>query len=86
MVVDTKKSNFWNQQCLWFHFWSIMTLYYKIQQKFITKYVRCFITKCEVLLQNVTVITKFVDFITKCDVYYKMRRHSTQLCSSAKIS
>ena len=32
-----------------------------MRQKFITKCVRFFITKCD-------------DFITKCDSYYKMRR------------
>ena len=29
-----------------------------------------------VLLQNVTVITKGDDFITKCDVYYKLRQYT----------
>ena len=33
----------------------------KMQQKFITKFIRFLITKCD-------------DFITKCDSYYKMRR------------
>ena len=28
------------------------------------------------LLQNATVITKCDDFITKCDVYYKLRQYS----------
>ena len=43
----------------------------------------CFITKRDkgllqnashILLQNATIITKFVEFITKWDSYYKMRR------------
>ena len=29
-----------------------------------------------VLLQNATVITKCVNVITKCNVYYKMRQHT----------
>ena len=36
------------------------TVYYKMLQDF--------------LLQNATVITKYDDFITKCDSYNKMRR------------
>ena len=36
MLLDTR-----------FHIWLIMTLYYKIRQKFITKCVRFFITKCD---------------------------------------
>ena len=56
----------------------------------ITKYDNYFITKRDrsllqnvsgfllqnvtVLLQSATVITKYDDFITKCDCYYKMRR------------
>ena len=43
------------------HVWFIMTVYYKMRQKFITKCVRFFDTKCD-------------SFITKCDSYYKMRR------------
>ena len=63
MVVDTKKSNFGNQQGLWFHIWSIMTLYYKTREKFITKCVSCVLKKCKVLLQNAAVIKKCVGTI-----------------------
>ena len=42
-----------------------------MQQKFITKCVWFFRTKCNNLLQNVTVITK-------SDVYYKVRRYNVQ--------
>ena len=49
--------------------------YYIMRQKFITKCVRFFITKCDsfiqnaaVFLQNVAVITKCDNFITKCDI------------------
>ena len=30
-----------------------------------------------VLLQNATVITNYENFITKCDVYYKLRQYNT---------
>ena len=50
MLLDTR-----------FHIWLIMTLYYKMRQKFITKCVRFFITKCD-------------SFVTKCDSYYKLRQ------------
>ena len=30
-----------------------------------------------VLLQNATVIANWDDFITKCDVYYKLRQYSS---------
>ena len=39
--------------------------YYKTRQKFITKCVRFFITKCN-------------SFITKCDVYYKLRQYNKE--------
>ena len=57
----------------------------------ITKCDSCFITKCDgsllrnvsgfrlqnatVLLQNVSVIVNCGNFITKCDVYYKLRQY-----------
>ena len=47
-------------------------LYYRMQQKFITKYVNFLLQNATLLLQNATV--KCDDFITKCDSYYKMRR------------
>ena len=59
---------------------------------FIFDSLRQFITKCKrnllqnasgfllqnvaVLLQNATVISNCDDFITKCDVYYKLRQHN----------
>ena len=39
-------------------------LYYKLPQTFVTKCVRFFVTKCD-------------GFITKCDVYYKLRQYSS---------
>ena len=39
-----------------------------MRQKFITKCIRFFTTKCDIF------ITKCEDFITKCKSYYKMRR------------
>ena len=41
-----------------------------MREKFVTKCVRLFITKCK------SFITKCVDFFTKYDVYYKMRRYN----------
>ena len=32
MVLDIRKCNFGSQQCLWFHIWFILTVYYKMQQ------------------------------------------------------
>ena len=42
-----------------------------MRQEFIAKFV-CF------LLQNATVITKYDDFITKCDIYYKLQLYNCQ--------
>ena len=46
MVLNTAKSNFRSLERLWVHIWLIKTLYYKMWQKYITKYIR-FITKCD---------------------------------------
>ena len=43
--------------------------YYKIQQKFSTKCVSLFITKCGSIIENTSVITKCNKFITKPDSY-----------------
>ena len=54
VVLDTKKSNFWSQDRLWFHIWFIMTLYNKIQQILLqNKRVTVFYCKKK-LLQNVS--------------------------------
>ena len=76
MVLDTKKSNFWSEEWLWFHTCFIMALYYKIQY---------------VILQNARAILLQIakKFITKCvrffykmrQFYYKMR----QLIQNASI-
>ena len=49
--------------------------YYKMRQKFITKCVRFLWQNATVLLQNATVVTNCDDFITKFDVYYKLRQY-----------
>ena len=64
MVLEIKKSNFGSHEWLQFPIWLIMTLYYKV----------FLLQNATVLLQIATVITKYIDFIKKCDSYYKMRR------------
>ena len=32
MVLDIRKCNLRSQQCLWFHVWFILTVYYKMRQ------------------------------------------------------
>ena len=58
LVLDTKKFNFGNQQYLRFHIWFTVTLYYKMRRT---------------LLQNTSIITKYLDFIAKCYSYYRIR-------------
>ena len=69
MVLDKKKSNFGNQQCLRFHIWFIMILYYKMLQT---------------LLQNATVILSqnATNFCFKmCQVFYhKIRYYKVRRC------
>ena len=45
-VLNTRRSNFGIQQWLRSHIWFVRILYYKMRQKFITKWVSFFITKC----------------------------------------
>ena len=91
MVLDKKKSNFGNQQCLWFYIWSIRTLkcdrhyykmwqlfYYKMRQKFITKCDRCFITKCDNYYKVRQFNYKMRQLLKKCDDYYKMHHCWTE--------
>ena len=82
MVLDTKKSNFGKQQCLRFHIWFIVTLYYKMWQTLLLNLTAILLQNATkgllqnasgVLLQNETVITKCLEFITKSNSYYKMR-------------
>ena len=41
-----------------------------------TKYYSYFITKCNrSLLQNATIVTNCDNFVTKCDIYYKLRQY-----------
>ena len=68
MAVDTKASNFRNEQCLRVHVWFIVTIYYKMRQLFFLQNIS------GVLLQNTTVITKCINFISRWESYYKMRR------------
>ena len=49
--------------------------YYKMRQNFITKCDKILLQNViGILLQNVTVITNYVDFITNCDSHCKMQR------------
>ena len=88
MVLNTKKYNFGSQEWSWFHFWFIMAPYYKMRQILLqnatTILLHCgksllqnmpgfLLQNVTVLLQNATFITKYIDFITKCGIYYKMR-------------
>ena len=67
-----------------FHILFVMTVYYKIRQMLLQNVTAILFSKCDrnllqnatVLLQNVTVITKCDDFMTKRDSYYKMQRLS----------
>ena len=49
---------------------NVTEVYYKIHQVFYYKMWQ--------LLQNATAITNCDGFITKCDVYYKLRQHTYQ--------
>ena len=75
MAVDTKASNFRNQQCRRVHVWFIVTIYYKTRQLFFYKIYQVFYYKIRQLLQNVSILFPDGTVITKCDVYCKMRRY-----------
>ena len=49
-------------------------VYYKMRQVFYYK-VRHFYYKMRQLLQNATILLQNATFITKCDVYYKLRQY-----------
>ena len=73
-MVSPKKLNSGNQYCFGsylVHFGSLLQnttkVYYEMRQVFLLK-------SRTILLQNATVIRKFVDFITKYGSRYKMRR------------
>ena len=48
-----------------------------MRQKFITKCVRVFITKCDSFIKNTTVLLQNATVIPRCDVYYKLRQYNT---------
>ena len=82
IALEKKKSNFGNQQCLRFHIWFIMILYYKMRQTLLqnatasllqnvtTVHYKMYQLLCynmrhllqnvSILLQNATVVTKYV--------------------------
>ena len=74
---EHRKSNFGCQQSYGFIFdslWQSITKCNKFY-KFYILYDSYFIAKCDrSSLQNATVITNCDNFITKCNIYYKMRR------------
>ena len=79
MVLGTNKSVLGSQEWLRFHIWIIITLYYKMWKKLLQNTTSILLQNASgFLLQNATVLlqnkTKSVDFLTKCDNYYKMRR------------
>ena len=68
MVLDIRKCNLRSQQCLCFHVWFILTVYYKMRQ--------ILQNGIAILLRNATkvysecvsfFIAKYDSFITKCD-------------------
>ena len=71
MVLGTNKFVLGSQEWLRFHIWIIITLYYKMWKKLLQNTTSILLQNATVLLQNKT---KSVDFLTKCDNYYKMRR------------
>ena len=75
MAVDTKTSDFRNEQCLRVHVWFIVTIYYIMRQLFFCKIYQVFYYKIRQLLQNVSILFPDARVITKCDVYCKMRRY-----------
>ena len=83
IVLETKKSNFGNQQCLRFHIWFIITLYYKMRHILLQnetgsllqnvttvhyKMDQLLCYKMRQLLQNVSILLQNATVITKCDV------------------
>ena len=67
VVLDTKKSNFENQACLRFHIWFVMSLHYKMRQRFYYKMQQSLLqNSSSVLLQNVKVLLQNLSVITKC--------------------
>ena len=63
MVLDTRESNFVNQQWLQFHIWFIMTLYYKMQQILLQNATTILSKKCDKnLLRNESVLLKYKAF------------------------
>ena len=71
IILNTKKSNFGNQQCLRFHTWFIISFWH-----FITKCDSYFITKCDKgLLQNAPDMFYYNSYYNM-DVYYKIHRYS----------
>ena len=53
-------------------------VYYKMRQKFITKFVRFFFYKMRQLVQNATILLQSAAVITKCHVCYKLRQDRLQ--------
>ena len=75
MVLDTKKSNFGNQQCLRFHIWFTVALFYKIRHTLIEN-------ATAILLQNATRVyykmrqvfyNKIRQLLQMRPFYYKMQ-------------
>ena len=99
MVLDTKKLVLGSQLCI-SHLVYYDTLFQNAID-IITKCDRYVITKCDksllqnasgVLLQNATIllksetaITKYIDFIKNCGIYYKIRQYSNSSLFSKMI-
>ena len=65
--VTRHKSNFENQTCLRFYIWFVMSLHYKMRQRFYYKMQQSLLQfSSSVLLQNVTVLLQNFSVITKC--------------------
>ena len=65
MVLDIKESNFGNQQCLRFHIWFTMALYYKMRQALLQSATKVYYKMVQ-SLQNASILLQSATFITKC--------------------
>ena len=92
MVLDTRKSILWVNSGFGFIFCSLW-YFTKCDSYFITKWDKrltqnasgCLLQNATVLLQIATVITKAVDFITKCDSYHKLQTKENIITTIAII-
>ena len=63
---------------------NVTAILLQMQQKFITKCVRFFVTKCDIS-QIATISLENATVITKSDVYYKLRQSSAHQFADASL-